>query len=98
MKIHLPNSAFLGNIDPFLRTLDVTNPNKLEITTNEKWISIHPVVLSMVAAVGLTIDSSKINFEKLKIKIRSAYLQKCDNQERLRLVEARKLVRRSGYF
>ncbi|MBU1121836.1 MAG: ATP-binding protein [Candidatus Omnitrophota bacterium] len=64
MKIHLPNSAFLGNIDPFLRTLDITNPDRLEITTNEKWISIHPIVLSMVAAIGLTISPLKIHFKK----------------------------------
>jgi len=66
MKIHLPNSAFLGNIDPFLRTLDVTSPDKLKITTNKKWISIHPVVLSMVGAIGLTVNPLKINFEKPK--------------------------------
>ena len=68
MKIHLPNSAFLGNIDPFLRTLDVTNPDKLKITTNKKWISIHPVVLSMVGAIGLTVKPSNINFEKPEAK------------------------------
>lgn len=52
MKVHLPNSAFIGNIDPFLRRIDLENLDILEITTNDKWISIHPVVLSMVAALG----------------------------------------------
>lgn len=55
MKIHLPNSAFLGNIDPFLRGFDPSRPDFLEITANEKWISVHPLVLSMIAALGLTI-------------------------------------------
>lgn len=64
MKIHLPNSAFLGNIDPFLRTLDITHPDRLEITANKKWISIHPVVLSMAAALGLNVNPANINFEK----------------------------------
>ncbi|MBL7073163.1 MAG: sensor histidine kinase [Candidatus Omnitrophica bacterium] len=68
MKIHLPNSAFLGNIDPFFRTLDVTSPDKLKITTNKKWTSIHPVVLSMIGAIGLTVNPSKINFEKPEAK------------------------------
>lgn len=68
MKIHLPNSAFLGNIDPFLRTLDMSHPDKLKITTNKKWTSIHPVVLSMVGAIGLTVEPSKINFEKPEAK------------------------------
>lgn len=66
MRIHLPNSAFLGNIDPFLRTFDNSIPNKLEITANKKWISVHPVVLSMIAALGLTVDKSNIECEKLE--------------------------------
>lgn len=66
MKIYLPNSAFLGNIDPFLRAIDLTNVNELEITSNEKWISIHPVVLAMVAAIGLTLEPSKIKLQDLK--------------------------------
>lgn len=60
MKIHLPNSAFLGNIDPFLREFDPSSPDFLEITANEKWISVHPVVLSMVAALGESLDPSNI--------------------------------------
>src|SRR3989338_1210578 len=66
MKIYLPNSAFLGNIDPFLRTFDVDDPSKLEITANKKWISIHPVVLSMVAALGLKVSSAHVACEKLE--------------------------------
>jgi hypothetical protein len=41
MKIHLPNSVFLGNIDPFFRGFDPFNPDSLQITANEKWISVH---------------------------------------------------------
>ena len=66
MKIYLPNSAFLGNIDPFLRSFESSNSKKLEITANKKWISIHPVVLSMVAALGLTVSPSNIYCEKLE--------------------------------
>lgn len=66
MKIHLPNSAFLGNIDAFLRNFDSSSSDKLEITANKKWISIHPVVLSMVAALGLTINPENIRCEKLE--------------------------------
>jgi len=66
MRVHLPNSAFLGNIDPFLRTFDNSNPTKLKITANKKWISIHPVVLSMIASLGLTVKSSDIQCEKLE--------------------------------
>lgn len=52
MHIHLPNSAFLGNIDPFLRSLDLEEKEKLTLTANKRWISLHPVVLTMVAALG----------------------------------------------
>lgn len=66
MKIHLPNSAFLGNIDPFLRGFDPSSPDSLEITANDKWISVHPVVLSMIAALGLTVKPKNIHCEKFE--------------------------------
>ena len=53
MKIHLPNSVWIGNIDPFLRAFDTENKNMLEISSHEKWVSVRPVVLSMVTALGL---------------------------------------------
>ena len=66
MRINLPNSAFLGNIDPFLQSFDNSRPNTLEITANKNWISIHPVVLSMVAALGSTIKKENIHCEELE--------------------------------
>lgn len=66
MKIHIPNSAWLGNIDPFLQGFDPSQPDRLELTFNKKWMSIHPMVLSMIAALGLRIDPSKIKCEKLE--------------------------------
>jgi len=66
MKIHLPNSAFLGNMDPFLRGFDGSDPESMKITANKKWISIHPMSLSMVAALGLTVNPSRIECEKLE--------------------------------
>ena len=52
MKIHIPNSAFIGNIDPFISTFNPADREVLEITTNDRWMSMHPVVLCMVAALG----------------------------------------------
>ena len=66
MRIHIPNSAWLGNIDPFLQGFEPSKPNQLELTFNKKWMSIHPMVLSMIAALGLGIKSSKITCEKLE--------------------------------
>lgn len=68
MKLHLPNSAFLGNIDPFLRQFDPTMPECLEISANENWISVHPVVLSMMAALGLTVRPENIRCENFTAK------------------------------
>ncbi|MBI1883802.1 MAG: hypothetical protein HYS08_06310 [Chlamydiae bacterium] len=68
MKIHLPNSAFLGNIDPFLRGFDPSGSDSLEITANEKWISVHPVVLSMIAALGVRVRPDHIKCVPLEAK------------------------------
>ncbi len=75
MKIHIPNSAFLGNIDPFLKGFDSSDPEKLIITTNPKWISIHPLGLSMIAALGLNVKPKNIVCEKLEAKSRH-YLER----------------------
>jgi anti-sigma regulatory factor (Ser/Thr protein kinase) len=66
MKIHLPNSAFLGNIDPFIRGFDPAQPETLEITANDKWIAVHPAVLSMIAALGLTVKPEKIQCQRFE--------------------------------
>jgi len=73
--VYLPNSAFLGNIDPFIRELDVSEPAKLEITANRKWISIHPVVLTMVAALGIQLKPKDIHCDPLEAKSRH-YLER----------------------
>lgn len=68
MKLHIPNSAFLGNIDPFIKSFDPSAPDSLEITANDKWISVHPTVLSMIAALGVTVDPKNIRCQKLEAK------------------------------
>jgi len=68
MKIHIPNSAFLGNIDAFLRGFDPSSPNVLEITVNQSWLAVHPAVLSMIASLGLTVKPENIRCEKLQAR------------------------------
>lgn len=58
MKVHLPNSAFLGNINAFFRSADFSDRNSLHITANEKWISVHPVILCMIASLGTEVRGS----------------------------------------
>lgn len=68
MKIHLPNSAFIGNIDAFLAGFDPSEPTKLEITANKAWISVHPVVLAMIAALSLSVDPKNISCEPIEAR------------------------------
>ncbi len=76
MKIDIPNSAWLGNIDPFLESFDASEPDRLTITANEKWISVHPMVLSMIAALGLKVNNpNQIKCEKLEATSRH-YLER----------------------
>ncbi len=65
VKVYLPNGAFLVNLGPFLNRLDLSEPDKLEITSHRKWAFVHPVVLSMVASLGLTVrpENISINIE-----------------------------------
>lgn len=75
MQIHIPNSAFLGNLDSFLNGFDNSDPKHLTITAHKQWISVHPVVLSMIAALGLELDSKNIKCEKLEASSRH-YLER----------------------
>lgn len=68
MRIYLPNSAFIGNIDPFLKSIDFSNQKMLEITANNNWIAVHPVVLSLVAALGLPVEPKNIIYKTLTAK------------------------------
>jgi anti-sigma regulatory factor (Ser/Thr protein kinase) len=65
MKIHLPNSAYIGNIDGFMRTFDASQPDRLEITTHDKWINIHPAVLTLVATLGLKVGPENVFFDEI---------------------------------
>lgn len=83
MKIYIPNSAFLKNIDPFLKGFDPREPDKLEITSHPDWVSIHPLVLSMIASLGLCVEPKNI---KINIEAKSkAYLVRMGLYEMLGL-------------
>lgn len=70
MKIYLSNSVWIGNIDPFIRSFDVSNDKILEITSHKKWVSVHPVVLCMIASLGLSARSrgTSLSYEKMEAK------------------------------
>lgn len=68
MKIHLPNSAFIHNINSYLKGFDPDNPNTLEVTANDNWVFVHPLVVSMVAALGLKVGKGNVSFQKSEAK------------------------------
>ena len=55
MKIHITHSSWLGNIEGLIKNIDLSDRTKLEISFDPKWISIHPVVLSIIGALGLQV-------------------------------------------
>lgn len=67
MKIYLPNSVWIGNIDSFINSFDTSNETILEITSHKKWVYVHPMVLCMIAGLGLFMreHQTKINFERM---------------------------------
>src|SRR3989338_7376376 len=84
MKIHIPNSAWLGNIDKFLSSFDESESDKLTITANKQWISLHPVALSMVAALGLSCKPKNIVCEQMEAKSKH-YLKRMNLFDLLRI-------------
>jgi anti-sigma regulatory factor (Ser/Thr protein kinase) len=68
MRVHLPNSAFLGNIDAFLNSLDLADRSFLHITANKKWISVHPLVLAMVASLGRLVPPGGVSCDAFEAK------------------------------
>lgn len=61
MKIFLSNQGNLRNFKSFVESLDLSNPEKLEISTHNKWVTVHPA--NLVIAAGLAIQSGKENTE-----------------------------------
>ena len=69
MEIFVPNSAHLNNLENFLRRLDFGDPSRLTLSFHPKWISVHPVVLSTVSAIGLEARRNGISPEAILPKI-----------------------------
>lgn len=71
MQIHIPNSAFIGNIEGFFKKIDFNDEEKLVISSNPKWISVHPAVISLIAAIGLEFISKKKEIRLEQVTARS---------------------------
>lgn len=58
MKIHLTNQGNLRNFRGFAESLDLTNPEKLQISTHDKWVTVHPANLVLTAALAIQVGKS----------------------------------------
>ncbi len=58
MNIHIPNSAFIGNIESFLSHFNPVDETQLNVTSNQHWISVHPLVISMAVALAEDVKKS----------------------------------------
>jgi anti-sigma regulatory factor (Ser/Thr protein kinase) len=55
MRIHFSNQGNLRNFRSFVESLDLSEPQKLEITTHDKWITVHPANLVLAAALAIKV-------------------------------------------
>lgn len=99
MRLHISNSVFIGNIDPFIRSFDAENPEFLEVTTHDKWMSVHPVALAMIAALGMTVPKGNVRFDDINATS-GHYLQRMGLFKMVGIDETRQIVEHdpSGRF
>jgi len=55
MKVYLSNQGNLRNFKSFVQSVDLTNPEILEITTHPKWVTVHPANLVFTAALAMKV-------------------------------------------
>lgn len=58
MRIILPNSAHLLNLEAFLRNSDFQDPTLLDLRLHERWVSVHPVALALTACAGACVRAA----------------------------------------
>ncbi len=68
MRIFLSNADYLRNIESFLRRFDSEQPDRLEITTHDKWVNVHPAILTMIAAISKTVSVNRITIDEITAK------------------------------
>ncbi|MDR3298297.1 MAG: hypothetical protein LBT19_02955 [Candidatus Nomurabacteria bacterium] len=55
MNIYFSNQGNLRNFQSFVEKLDLTNPSRLEITTHDRWVTVHPAHLVLAAALAIEV-------------------------------------------
>jgi anti-sigma regulatory factor (Ser/Thr protein kinase) len=77
MNIFIPNSAFLGNIESFTNNFNPEDNSILYVKSNPNWISVHPIVISMIVALAeeAHMNNTPIKCDPITAKSRP-YLQR----------------------
>lgn len=55
MKLFLSNQGNLRNFRGFAQSLDLSNLDTLEISTHDKWVTVHPANLVLAAALAMRV-------------------------------------------
>ncbi|NCQ65952.1 MAG: hypothetical protein COZ34_00330 [Candidatus Pacebacteria bacterium CG_4_10_14_3_um_filter_34_15] len=55
MKIFLSNQGNLRNFKSFIESVNLSHPNRLEISTHDKWVTVHPANLVIAAALAIRV-------------------------------------------
>ncbi len=84
MKIHLPNSANLQNLQGFLKRWSPEDQTRLDFSMDPRWVAVHPVVLAMAACLSAIVRYRNGVVEGKAEQIRSLpYLIRMDLFEHL---------------
>lgn len=59
MKVHFSNQGNLRNFRSFVESLDFSCLEELEITTHDKWVTVHPANLVLAAALAIKVGKNK---------------------------------------
>jgi hypothetical protein len=58
VKIHLPNSAHLQNLQGFLNRCEQDDAATLDFSMDTRWVSVHPAVLAMTACAAAMVKNA----------------------------------------
>lgn len=65
MRIHFSNQGNLRNFRSFVESLDFSDPGTLEVTTHDKWVTVHPANLVLAAALAIQVGKDNTRVEGL---------------------------------
>lgn len=71
MKIHLPNSAHLQNLQGFLKRCSPDDQTRLDFSMDPRWVGVHPAVLAMTACAAAVVRNGNGTIDGEAEQIRS---------------------------